>query len=444
MTFQKALQYLHSFTNYESKLSSLRPSDLNLARVSDLLEKIGKPHKKIKCVHIAGSNAKGSVCAFLSFILSSAGYRVGLYTSPHLNILNERIRIFTPQGKFKNISNQDLTKVIEKLKSKIEEARKDKRSGDLTFFEVLTAAALYYFALEKVDVVVLETGLGGRLDATNAVDSLVCGITPISFEHTKILGSTLTAIVNEKAAIIKKPMQLVILAPQPLEAMRVLKKRCAEYGITPTVIGKDIRIEKASSNLKEQRFILKTPQGVYRNLKIHLLGKHQIENAAFAVGLAEALQAHGFVMQKKAIVQGLSRTAWPGRFEMFSFKPLVILDGAHNPQAFEVLVQAVKTFLPKKNILLILGLSNDKDIKGICRWAKDLSSKIIATQADHPRALASKELADQPLIKSRIFARTDNVKEAVRIAMKQKSDAILIAGSLFVVGEARRRLHVSI
>lgn len=438
MTYQEAIRYLGSFINYEKIPAYPYKESLKLERIRDFLKAIGAPQESLKCIHIAGSKGKGSTCAFVTYILRQAGYKTGLYTSPHLSDFRERIRILRPAaGKRKAksdfeglISRNELAKLAEKLKPAIDQYNKDSRFGALSFFEVYTALALVYFNEQKVDFAVLETGLGGRLDATNVADPLVCAITPISYEHTQKLGNTLREIAAEKAGIIKRSP--VISAPQQEEAAEVIRNRCREMKVKLYEVGKDI-----SYNKTKEGFNVKGILGDYTNLETGILGEHQLINASVAIGVIEALHGYNFDIGINSIRSGLKNTVWPGRCEVISGSPAVVLDGAQNTASAAVLKKAVKENFRYKKLILVLGISSDKDIKGICSKFYELADKIILTRADNPRACEPKILAEY--FKGKDARVTGNVTEAKKIALKiaGKKDLILVTGSLFVVGEFR-------
>ncbi|MCX5711304.1 MAG: bifunctional folylpolyglutamate synthase/dihydrofolate synthase, partial [Candidatus Omnitrophica bacterium] len=365
-----------------------------------------------------------STCAFLTYILREAGYKVGLYTSPHLMDFRERIRILSAKRKAQSrvsdfegmISRKALADLVNRIKPSIEKYNRISRYGPLTYFEVCTALAFQYFSDKSVDFAVLETGLGGRLDATNVVTPLVSVITPISYEHTQKLGKTLAKIAGEKAGIIK-PGVVLICAPQKKEALDVIRKRCKE---------------------KKSRLYLvsKIPSGVSR-VNLSLIGEHQKINAAVSVAAVEVLKNEGVRISSQAINRGLSNTRWPGRCEIISKVPLVVLDGAQNAASAKVLKKAVKDNFKYKKLILVLGISSDKDIKGICRELKGLADKVILTCADTPRAAPVNKLADY--FRGMGVLKTDSVKQAMALAKKisGKFDMILVTGSLFIAGEAR-------
>ena len=420
MTAFNPHEYLNSFTNFESQLQRLRPEDFNLARIKKFLELAGHPSQGLKIIHVAGTKGKGSTCAFMASILQEAGYSVGLYTSPHLHRVNERIRILSKDNLRSkdnfcgSITDEELTEVLNFLRPYAAVILNE--GNILTYFEVLTVAALYYFAKKKVDVVILETGLGGRLDATNAVDSQVAVITPVSRDHIRILGTSLTQIAAEKSGIIKNSRQRVVVAPQEKEAMDVILARCREFGVQPFLVCPD----------------------KYEDLKSNLKGKHQIINAATAIEVVKGLMTIGFKVSDEAITDGLRHVRWSGRFELLRVEPDVIVDCAHNAASAKALAQTVIEVYPYRRVILVLGVSEDKDAGAICGHLKDLASHIIMSRADHPRAHlftpaeAKEYLGDKP------FEIIDNLPKAVRKAQQEAlpKDVILITGSVFVVAQA--------
>jgi len=446
MTFQEAQKYLNSFIDYEKLNDFSYQQSFKVERIKKLLDILGNPQEKIKFIHVAGTKGKGSTCAFIAYILRRAGFKTGLYTSPHLESFRERIRILSPHQNcwcgdidFEgSISEADISKYVEKLKIAIEKFIQQNKNEELSFFEVYTALALLYFKEKNVDFAVLETGIGGRLDATNAVDALICGITPISFEHTQRLGKTLKAIAKEKTGIIKNKNQIVVSAPQPQEAMDAIKERCRELNAKLYLLGKDIFFEEISSDINGQVFNCFDSFNEYTYLRIGLLGYHQLINAATAVGIVDSLRLHNIIISPDAIKKGLDDTIWPGRFEIVAKDPFVILDGAQNIASAKELKETIKKYFGSKKVILVLGISQDKDIKGICQELESISKAIILTKADHPRATEPEKILCF-FGKDREIKKTSSVKEAMELSksISQKTDIILATGSLFVVGETR-------
>ncbi len=416
--------YLDSFVNFESQLHKLRPEDFNLSRIQEFLDLAGNPAKDLKIIHVAGTKGKGSTCAFLARILQEAGFKVGLYTSPHLHKVNERIRILNKENlrskdSFSGtISDDELTSTLASLRpfaASIQNAGKI-----LTYFEVLTVTALSYFAKSKVDVVILETGLGGRLDATNAVDSLMAVITPVSLDHTRILGSTLSKIASEKAGIIKNSYQRVVIAPQEQEAMDVILNRCREFGVHPVFV----HAEK------------------YANLKMGLKGRHQMINAATSIEVVNILRTMGFRISDEAVSEGLKNVVWPGRFELLRSSPDVIVDCAHNEASSRALSQTLKDEYPHRRVILVLGVSEDKDVAAICNNLKENAAHSILTKAHHPRSHLFTPAEGENYFKGKPFEITESVPNALAKALQivGPPDVILITGSIFVVAEATQQL----
>lgn len=455
MTYPETTRYLESFINYEKIPAYPYKESLKLERIKNFLAALDNPQNTLKCIHIAGTKGKGSTCAFVAYILRAAGYKVGLYTSPHLSDFRERIRVLSyqpsafssqPAADFEGmISKNELTGLVEKLKPAIEKYNKNSKYGPLSFFEVYTTLAFIYFKEKKVDFAVLETGLGGRLDATNVVLPLVAAITPISYEHTQKLGVTLREIAAEKAGIIKTPDLTVISAPQEEEAAQVIRNRSKVAGARLYEVNRDIKYQKA-----EDKFSVKGIFDEYPDLKIRLLGSHQIINATVAVGIVEALKFYDFFVDAASLRKGLLHTIWPGRCEVVQQDPLVVLDGAQNIASSSALKKAIReNFLcsrsasgrglkgKNKRLILVIGISNDKDLKGICAQLRGLADEIVLTKANNPRATPPGILAKY--FNGKKVYLTNNVREAREKtkAIAKKKDLILVTGSLFVVGEFR-------
>jgi len=447
MTYPETILYLESFINYEKIPIYPYKESLKLERISDFLATINNPQDSLKCIHVAGSKGKGSTCAYITYILREAGYKVGLYTSPHLSDFRERIRVLAPNSQLKTqnfefegmISEEELSGLAEKLKPAIEEYNKNSKYGPLSFFEVYTSLAFTYFKEQNVDFAVLETGLGGRLDATNTVSPLVCAITPISFEHTQKLGNTLREIATEKAGIIKVQVPglrsqapIVISAPQEKEAMDVIEKKCMEVGAKLYEVGKDIIYK-----INNSEFSVKGIFGEYKDLKTHLSGEHQVVNAAVAIGVIEVMHSRDINVEAEAVCRGIHNTLWPGRCEVVSHNPTIVLDGAQNLASSIALKRTVKDYFHYKRLILVLGISKDKDIKGICDELHDFADEVILTRADNPRAADPKKLAEN--FHGKNTHTTGDVLSAKVLAgrIAGKEDLILVTGSLFVVGEFR-------
>ena len=479
MTFPEAQEYISSFFNFE--LSPAPYSDhyvFKLDRVRYLLELLGNPQDRLKIIHVAGSKGKGSTCALTASVLRAAGYKVGLYTSPHLDNCRERIRVLDPlhppsappkadEDIFPDmISEQELCAMLEAIKPCVARLHNEKTFGELSFFELFTALAFYHFHQARVDWVVLETGMGGRLDATNAASSKICVITPVSIEHTQYLGDTIAKIAGEKAAIIKDPLAKVVIAPQEPAARDVLEKRCGEFSIRPIWVGRDIRWEIlqagpaprdrharlgrslrrgracALQNRPRQIVRIQRAKQHYIDFELSLPGRHQAINAAVVLGIVEALRGMGCVVSQEAVCAGLRDTFWPGRLEVIGQDPVVILDCAHNQASAMNLVESLRRIFPNRSATLIFGVSQDKDKTGICRELDPITQTVIAAKADHPRAHWFTDDELKHFFPGKPFVRIADVGPAIEAACRDAvpENIILIAGSVFLVSEARRYL----
>jgi len=432
LNYRQAEEYLNSFVNYEQipGISYAQPG-YSLRHVEELLKRMGDPQLAAKTVHIAGTKGKGSVAAMIAQVLSGSGYKTGLYTSPHLLNLRERISI---DGSL--ISEVDFAAAMAEVKPFIESMKHDAAFRQLTYFEALTALAFAYFQKKRVDFQVLEVGLGGRLDATNVAKPVVCIITSISLDHTQILGNSLEEIAREKAGIIK-PGCWVVLSPQPEEAASVITDICHEKEAKVVQVGKDITWRKIGGDLHQQSLVIEGRRNRYR-VSIPLLGDFQLENAATAVAALEILASEGLAISAANIAQGLARVKWPGRFQILQQHPMVLIDGAHNVASMKRLMNNIKAYFAHKRIFLVFGTSCDKDIPGIINELVLLSPQVIVTQASHSRAALLSTL----IAEFRKRGMEPEIKETVAQALSQalsradRTDIICVTGSLFVVAEA--------
>ena len=430
--YKQALDYLYSFVDYSLKHSSeLAKADFNLDRMFALMESLGNPQNKYPIIHVAGTKGKGSTSALCAAGLGAARYRTGLYTSPHLLDYVERIQI---NGE--PISHQQLVDLIEEIKPYVAKIEK------LTTFEITTALAFMAFAKYDVNAAVFEVGLGGRLDATNVITPKVSVITSLSYDHTAVLGDTLTLIAGEKAGIIKQGVP-VVSSSQKDEALAVLERVARQNESELTLIGRDVKFELLESSLEGQSLTIDDGQSTMMvngsssivKLKIPLLGAHQLENAATAY---TALKVSGIPITNEQIQKGFSQVQWRARFEVVRRDPPVIFDSAHNQDSFEKLSETLQTYFPDMMVYLIFGASEDKNIPGMFAELKSKIKKIIITRADHPRALEAEriqQLAEQAGVESEAAV---PVKSALARALELSSkdgSIVLSAGSMFVTAE---------
>lgn len=425
MNYSAAVDFILERADYERWPGYAYANRFDLRRMEDLLCRLGEPHLSARSVHIAGSKGKGSTAAMIAAALRAAGHKTGLYTSPHLLTLRERINV---DGK--PILKRELADVVAGLRPHAEEMDRDRTYGELTTFELLTAAAFLHFQQKGVDFQVLETGLGGRLDATNVVTPEVCVITSISLDHREVLGNTVAQIAAEKAGIIK-PGIPVVSSAQAKEAATVIRKTCLARGARLVTVGSDISWQRISSNLSEQSLEVKGMRGSY-HLNIPLLGAYQLQNAATAVATLETLD-----VPRESIEVGLANTYWPGRLQILRRRPMLVVDGAHSSDSARQLREALEQHFHFDQLILIIGTSADKDMSGIVAELAPMADSVIATRSRHPRATMPEAVAGE-------FARlglraevAEDVAQAVAKAQAKagKRDLICATGSLFLVGE---------
>ncbi len=439
MNYRQAIAYIIERSGYDRGFVS-NPFDaetVGLRRTAWLLDALGNPERTVPAVHVAGTKGKGSTAAFLDSILRASGRRVGLYTSPHLHTFRERIQIHgAPIGED---LFAELTTEIAPLNARLAAEHPD--WGEATAFEVATVLAFLAFARSSVDVSVIEVGLGGRLDATNVLDPEVSVITSISYDHTSILGDTLTEIAAEKGGIIKAGRP-VVSAPQQPEARETLERIAAERGSQLLIGERDWRASGGSDS-----FQVRGPWGDYTSLHSALTGRHQVENAATAIAASWVLGQRGIQTNEDALRRGLATVKWPGRFEIIRTRPVVIVDGAHNVDSFERLAETLRDEYPHRRITLIAGIAADKDVEQMMRVMAPVSERIIATASRHPRAAKPERIVEaiaaldgpKPDVDT-----AEDVAGALRKALESADDqdVICASGSLYVVAEAREALEL--
>ncbi len=443
--YQTALDYLYSYIDYSlTRSDRYSPDRFHLDRMFALMKALGNPQDEYAIIHVAGTKGKGSVCAFCAGGLEAAGYRVGLYTSPHGHEFTERIQVNRVE-----ISQEAIVTLIDEMKPVIESI------PELTTFEIGTALALLYFAREEVDVTVLEVGLGGRLDATNVVAPLVSVITSISYDHTQFLGDTLLKIAAEKSGIIKDKTPVVI-APQHDEALLAIERIAAEKRAPLIKVGRDFLYAPIAHSLNGQTLLFwsaaeqsladafiesggEDQDWEPQRLHIPLLGAHQVVNAATAYAALLTAREHGLQFKEADVRLGFGSVAWPARFELLKRNPPIVIDSAHNRDLALKLRLAMDDYFPGYPVILVFGASEDKDITGMFAEILPRVRQVIATKSIHPRAIAPEDLVDlahQFGKPAQAFATIEEaLDEAIRLADREA--VILICGSLFIAAGAR-------
>jgi dihydrofolate synthase / folylpolyglutamate synthase len=440
IAYQEALDYIYSFIDYSLKRTfRYSPENFNLARMEKLAVSLGNPHQQYPIIHIAGTKGKGSVAAMCASALHAASYRVGFYTSPHLQDFVERIQV---NGE--PISHADVVALVEEMKPHIASI------PELTTFEITTALALLYFARCEATAAVLEVGLGGRLDATNIVTPKVTVITSISYDHTYVLGDTLAEIAGEKAGIIKQGVP-VVLAPQEEEARQVVARIAAEKDAALIQVGQDYHYAPQSHSLDGQTFSVwsqamqsgENQSGRQQGhqtafLTIPLLGHHQMVNAATAYAALQIARTVGIEIDEDDIRRGFAGVVWPGRFEILRRDPPVVLDSAHNRDSALKLRQTIDDYFPGYPVILVFGASEDKDIKGMYAELLPRVESVIATQSIHPRAIDPAQLVEIAHQFGRPARAIPRIEDAMREALRigQNGYLLLVTGSLFIVAGA--------
>ena len=447
LTYDEALDYLYSFVDYgQTRAAKYSAETFSLERMVNFLAQLGNPHTRYPILHVAGTKGKGSVSAICASALGAAGYRTGLYTSPHLLGFCERVQISGDE-----IPPAAVAEIVSEMQALVED------TPGMTTFELTTALAFQHFAREHVDAAVVEVGLGGRLDATNVVTPLASVITSLSYDHTYLLGDTLAQIAAEKGGIIK-PGVPVITAPQLPEALEVLERLAAERSAPLTLVGRDWLFRLVTHSLDRQTFEVwsaceqqqlnalraqgHTVQWRPTRCEMPLLGRHQVENGAVAYAALAALRERGLPLSPDAVREGMRSVFWLGRFEILNRRPFLVLDGAHNRDSAQKLVAALNDYFPNRRRFLIFGASSDKDTRGMLSdlLAPDARvAGLILTQAVHPRAQDPEDLAELAQGYGVSVQVISPVAQAMEQALQLASsdDVVVACGSLFVAAEVR-------
>ncbi len=453
MNYQEALAYLYSLSNFERGGPFTRNVEENLPRESRLLEMLGNPQLSYTNTLIAGTKGKGSTAAFIERVLREAGVRTGLYTQPDLHTFRERIRVNE-----RLISEDEVAELVPLVRAAAEEIEQRREFGPFITYEMSTALALLFFQRQHVQHAVLEVGLGGRLDATNVTRPLVSVIASISYDHMQILGHTLTKIATEKAGIIK-PDGVVVTSAQSPEALLAIAVVCQQRHAqmfrigaiegdpakkeveTGQLPGLSYRYQLEERTEERQHFTAWTPERVYTGLEIPLAGQHQLENATLALASLDVLRNMGISWDEQALREGLRSVRWPARIDVVEHNPTVVVDGAHNADSMEKLVQALHASFAMHRLIVVLSLARDKDLVGIARALAHVDA-VVLTRMVSPRAATIESMGE-------VFAkyaagvsiyRADDSRSAMNLALDlaESNDLICATGSLYLAGEVLR------
>lgn len=447
-SFSAASEWLHDRINVEkSRLSQLTPDTFKLSRMRALMDALGEPHRAFRSVHVAGSKGKGSTCEMTAACLRGCGLTTGLYTSPHVVDIRERIRVGAGAANAGDgmISETAFTALLGKCSTASEKIARE--FGEPTFFELLTAVGFLHFAEEAVDVAVVEVGLGGRLDATNVLVPDVCGVTAIQMEHKELLGDTLEKIAREKAGIFK-PGVPAITFPQAPSIMNVFKEVAAEVGCPLLVLGQDVdftsRFEANAELGPHMRVCISSPRSNFEHLPVPLKGEHQAFNAGLALAMIDQLRAKGLQTPEVKVAAGLARTPNPARLEQIWDRPRIVIDGAHNPESIHALVKSLGAHVKYDSLVVIFGCAADKDIGGMLQKIALGADKVIFTRAaDTPRAVDPRELLRKfGEVSPKMAQVAPDLKTALNTAARAvaRDDLICVTGSFYLAGEAKRLL----
>ncbi|MEM9789446.1 MAG: folylpolyglutamate synthase/dihydrofolate synthase family protein [Planctomycetota bacterium] len=436
--YTTAVKWLYDHTDHEKqRLVKYDDQTFSLDRMRRLLSLLGDPQDQLKCVQVVGTKGKGSTCAMLASMLGACGYTVGLYTSPHLIDLRERI---TVNGDM--IGYPDAAEMIRQVAA-VENAFDPDDAP--TFFEILTAAALLYFADQAVDVAVLETGLGGRLDSVSAIRPLLIGVTQLSLDHTHLLGDTIQEVAREKAGAFK-PDVPVISVQQEKAVATVLKEVATEVGSPLKFTGPDIdfsyRFEANRELGPHTRVCLTTPRSKYEHLAVPLKGEHQALNCGLALAMLDGLKAYDFVAEEPDVVTGLAATVLPGRLEQMHDQPRVLIDGAHNPASLQGLIKSLGAHYQYDSLVMIFGCGADKEVTAMLKQVSLGADKVIFTKArSSPRGMEADDLMRRfAELSGKMAQKANRLDEALKIAARavSREDLIVVCGSFYLAGEARK------
>jgi len=438
--YQQAIDYLFKRTDYE-KEENLRynVTTFSLERMEKLLSLLGDPHNKIPTVHIAGTKGKGSTATMLAKMLEANDYKVGLYTSPHVLHLHERITVNSEM-----ISDSEMRGLLNRIYAPVEKLSK---TDPPTFFEIMTALAFMYFVDKAVDIAVIETGLGGRLDSTNVIKPQLIGITSLSIDHQQQLGETIDRIAEEKAGVLKQGVPTITVQQEPA-AMQVLKSHAIALKAPFSVTGSDIdfshRFETSREHGPHTRICLTTPTSRFEHLRVPLHGKHQAINCGLALAMLDKLKSIGYKIDNDKASEGLQKVSLPGRMEMISNDPRIMIDAAHNAASIRALVHAIGQNIPYDSMVVIFGCNNDKDIMGMLQELQYGADKVIFTRSNSAKAVSPEDLAEMYTeLCGKMCQSAASLGQALQLAKSavSKEDLICITGSFYLIGQAKMRFQ---
>ncbi len=427
-------------TDYEKeKRLRYNVTTFNLARMKKLLSLLGNPHSKIHTVHIAGTKGKGSTATMLGKMLEANGYTVGLYTSPHVVHLHERITVDS-----KMIGTSEMRELLNRIHAPVEKMLK---TDAPTFFEIMTALAFMHFIDKEVDIAVIETGLGGRLDSTNVIKPQVVGITSLSIDHQHQLGLTIDRIAEEKAGIFKRGVPIITVEQDPA-AMRVLKSHAVAAEAPLSVTGNDIdfshRFETSREHGPHTRICLTTPTSKFEHLRVPLHGKHQAINCGLALAMLDKLKEIGYEIDSDKASEGLSEVSLAGRMEMIWDDPRIMIDAAHTAASIKALIDAIGQNIPYDSMVVIFGCNSDKDVRGMLQMLQYGADKVIFTRSNSLKAVPPEELAEMYTeICGKMCQTASSLGQALQLAKSavSKEDLICITGSFYLIGQAKVRFQ---
>lgn len=427
MNYDEALAFLHDLTKFGY--------NFGLGRITQLLKMLGNPQQKLKVIHIGGTNGKGSTAAMVTEILQTAGFKTGLFSSPHLHSYTERMRINGIE-----IPKERFASLVERLKPLLEQMV-EAGFEHPTEFEVNTAIGLLYFAEEEVDFAVLEVGLGGAIDSTNVAESLVSVITNVGMDHMDYLGDDLESIATVKAGIIKSHNKVVTAIERP-DALKVIQKKAKEQQAELLVLGKDFKPEILSNDLEGVCFSYLGVKNNYHELKTPLLGEHQGINGATAVAVMECLSSLGYAISEQAIREGLRKVNWLGRLEILQKNPLILIDAAHNVDGALTLRKALKELFTYKKLILVLGMLADKEREKVLSIIAPLADVLVVTKPNSPRAGDWERIGDLAKNYLKDIEVIPDIKEAVTkgLSLTNEADLFCVTGSIYMIAEAREYL----